>query len=60
MRIVTQLSKQMDGLVDFLWPLTITIGVLMAIVVIAFLAFLFLVVYGLFFSGRWLDIGSRS
>ena len=40
-RPVSQLSKQIDRLVDFLWPLTITIGVIMAVFVIAFLAILF-------------------
>jgi hypothetical protein len=43
---------KLDRLVDFMWPFTITIGVLMAVAVIVFVAGMFIIVYGALYF-RW-------
>jgi hypothetical protein len=40
---------KLDRIVDFMWPVTITVGVLMAAGVIVFLAGAFIIVYGAFY-----------
>ena len=48
-------SDTVDRVVNFMWPFTITVGVIMAVGVILFLAFSFVVVYGAAFGPVWIE-----
>ena len=54
-------SNALDRLVEVMWPFTITIGVIMAVGVIAFVAFAFALIYGAFLGHfpEWI-IGLRK
>jgi hypothetical protein len=49
--------EKLDRIVDFMWPFTITVGVLMTVGVIVFVAGAFILVYGAFLWGlpQWLE-----
>ena len=54
---------KLDRIVDFMWPVTITVGVLIAIAVILFVAGMFVIVYGavlLWWFPQWVDILVRQ
>ena len=57
------LPGKLDRIVDFMWPVTITVGVLIAIAVIVFVLGMFIIVYGavfLWWFPQWVDILVRQ